>query len=144
VGAVSERVEGDLALLLPAQLWMVRRIASHHGVPFDPRMVGELAGIAFLSAGTDRLRHAAVRRLAGTTEGIAGAASQFAVTYALGRTAAAYFERGRRADAGLLRAVFEDARRRGSQIQSRFASYFLGRTRRDVGPIVDGILGSRW
>ncbi|MBI1854150.1 MAG: hypothetical protein HYR85_27745 [Planctomycetes bacterium] len=140
VGAMPQPFFSDFSLILPAQIWMLRRIGAHYDVAFDSKMIAEFAGIAMLSAGAETLRHALSRFVPILPRAATEAASQFAVTYGLGRLAIAYFDGGRKVDAEVLRRVYADARRRGAEIYSRFATMFAGRSEKDVDGIVSDIL----
>jgi uncharacterized protein (DUF697 family)/uncharacterized tellurite resistance protein B-like protein len=143
VGAVPQPFLSDFTLILPAQLWMLRRIAAHWNVAFDRKMIAEFAGIAMLSAGAETLRNALARFVPIVPRLATEAASQFAVTYGLGRLAIAYFESGRKVDAESLRRVYDDARRKGADLYSRFATAFSGRSEKDVDSIVGDMLRGR-
>lgn len=123
------------AVAVPAiQGKMLHSLADIHGVAWDRRMVGELAGALGAGVLTRMATTFGARQLAklipvyGQTAGAAAAAAMsFATTYALGKAAQVYLERRRGGGEGTsgVKEAYEDALRGAFKIG---AERFPGRT----------------
>ncbi|HEX8110734.1 MAG TPA: DUF697 domain-containing protein [Kofleriaceae bacterium] len=105
----------DLARVTPIQVGMVRSIARIYGYPLVLRDARKLIGAIGMSVVVQDMVIAAVKLVpvAGVPVAISGA---YALTYAIGEAAKAYFEHGRTLSIRRLRAVFRRAyhRQRGA------------------------------
>ncbi len=109
------------AVAVPAvQAKMLHSLAEIHGVAWDRRMVGELAGALGAGVLTRMATAFGARQLGklvpvyGQTAGAAAAAAMsFATTFALGKAASVYLERRRAGGSGTegVREAYEDALR---------------------------------